>query len=147
MVDTKPSDLTARTTPPDTDMIIKMSDNIATTPTDVQMEATLARASHIITDATTTRTLALTDSGAYIRCTSASATTVTVPPNSSVAFPTGTEVNVRAAGAGQVTIAQGVGVTINSAETLKLRKQGSTGTIKKVATDTWDLMGDLEASP
>ena len=147
MVDTKLSALTERTTPPITTTGVKVSEDIGGTPADKRIAATLLLASHIITDATTTRTLALTDAGAYIRCTSGSATTVTVPPNSSVAFPTGTEVNVRAAGAGQVTIAQGAGVTINSAETLKLRKQGSTGTIKKVATDTWDLMGDLEASP
>lgn len=98
-------------------------------------------------DAGTARTLALTDAGDYIRMDNGAANTVTVPPNSSVAFSTGTQVTVRQVGAGQTTIAAGSGVTINTPETLKLRGQHSTATLIKVATDEWDLMGDLEAVP
>jgi hypothetical protein len=98
----------------------------------------------IITDATTTRTLALADNGSYIRCTSGSATTVTVPPNSSVAFPTGAEVTVMAAGAGTVTLAEGAGVTINSLDDLlDLSGRYAAAVLKKVGTNEWDLIGGL----
>jgi hypothetical protein len=88
--------------------------------------------------------LLLTDAGKYIRMTSGSAVDLTVPTNASVAFPVGTVIQVRQAGAGQITFVASGGVTINTAETLKLRKTGSTGALIKVATDTWDLTGDLE---
>ncbi|KPJ66514.1 MAG: hypothetical protein AMJ43_07730, partial [Coxiella sp. DG_40] len=98
----------------------------------------------ITTDATTTRTFALSDAGEYIRFTSGSAVTATVPPNSSVAFPTGSEIEIFQAGAGQVTIAEGSGVTVNSKDSLlKLSGQYSAVCLKKVATDEWDLIGDL----
>lgn len=89
-------------------------------------------------------TLVAADSYAYVRMNKATAISVTVPPNSSVAFPIGTEIPVRAVGAGQVQVVAGAGVTINSPETLLLRKQGSAASIIKVATDEWDLVGDLE---
>lgn len=101
-----------------------------------------------ITDDTgSARTLALGDAGGYVRMDNSSANTVTVPPNSSVAFSVGTQVHIHQAGAGQTTIAAGAGVTINTPETLKLRDQHATATLVKVATDEWDLMGDLEAAP
>lgn len=61
----------------------------------------------VLTESTTTRTLALTDANKYIRCTNASATTVTVAPQSSVTWADDTELYVYQAGAGQVTIAPG----------------------------------------
>ena len=100
----------------------------------------------IVTESTTSRTLALTDAGAYIRTTSGTATTITVPPNSSVAFVVGTSILIRQAAAGQVTIAQGAGVTVNTPETLRARAQDSTICLTKAATDEWDLTGDLEAA-
>ena len=90
----------------------------------------------------TTYTLALTDFGRVVETTNASAVTVTVPPNSSVAFPTGTIVEVLQTGAGQVTVAQGAGVTINTPTTLVLRAQWSSVVLRKRATDTWVLAGD-----
>lgn len=100
----------------------------------------------IVTEAGTTKTFALTDIGAYVRTTSGSAVTITVPANSSVAFPTGTEIVVFQAGAGQVTFAAAGGVTINSKDSnLKITGQYSSATLKKVATDTWDMIGDLAA--
>ena len=44
----------------------------------------------------------------------AAANTLTVPPNSSVAFPVGTSIPIRQAGAGQTTIVAGSGVAITS---------------------------------
>lgn len=90
-------------------------------------------------------TLVLSDgSNTYVRMNKGTAVNLTVPPNSSVAFATGCQIPIRAVGAGQVTVVAGVGVTINSPETLKLRKQGSTATLIKVGTNEWDLTGDLE---
>lgn len=100
----------------------------------------------IVTEAGTTKTFALTDIGAYVRTTSGSAVTITVPENSSVAFPTGTEIVVFQAGAGQVTFVAAGSVTINSKDgDLKITGQYSSATLKKVATDEWDMIGDLAA--
>ena len=94
----------------------------------------------------TTYTTVLTDRSKLVTLDNASAVTVTIPPNSSVAYPTGTKIDLLAKGAGQVTVAAGAGVTVNSAQTLKLRAQWSAASVVKLATDTWVLVGDLEAS-
>lgn len=100
----------------------------------------------IIEEAGTTKTLALTDNGNYIITSSASAVTVTVPPNSSVTFPIGAEIVVFQSGAGQVTFAAGSGVTIRSKDSnLKISAQYAAATLKQVATDEWHLIGDLAA--
>lgn len=92
------------------------------------------------------KTFAITDLGAWIRFTSASAVAVTIPTNASVAFPIGTCLNGIQAAAGQLTFG-GTGVTINfpTGYGLKTRAQGSSWGLVKVATDTWDLVGDLTA--
>lgn len=92
----------------------------------------------------TSYTLVLSDAGKEIRMANASAITLTVPPNSSVSFDTGTVIFLIQTGAGQVTVAEGSGVTINSADSnLSLRGQWSAAYLKKTATDTWELVGDL----
>lgn len=93
---------------------------------------------------TTSRSLLLTDALKYLRCTTT--LTLTVPANASVAFSIGTQIDIHALSAaiGSVTMAAAGGVTINTPETLKLRKQHSTATLIKVATDEWDLVGDLQ---
>jgi hypothetical protein len=70
--------------------------------------------------------------------------TLTVPTDSSVAFPTGTQISILQTGASQVTVG-GAGVTINGTPGLKLRAQWSAATLIKRATDTWALVGDLSA--
>lgn len=100
----------------------------------------------LITEATTSRTLALPDASKYIRCTSASPTTVTVPPQASVAFGAETEIIIEQAGAGQVTIAAGSGVTVNSPETLLSGKRYGVVTLKRVGENSWVLGGNLQAS-
>lgn len=92
----------------------------------------------------TSYTLVLADAGKMVTMTNDSANTLTIPPNSSVAFPVGTVINFASGGAGQTTIAAGAGVTIGSADSkLKLRVQYSSGSAIKIATDTWILVGDL----
>lgn len=105
-----------------------------------------AAAAMTINTQTDSYTLVLGDATKYIRMNKATAVNLTVPANSSVAFLVGTQIPFRQVGAGQVTVVAGGGVTINTAETLKLRTQGSTGSLIKVATDEWDLAGDLEES-
>lgn len=90
-------------------------------------------------------TLALTDDGRLVEMDNASGTTLTVPLNSSVAFPIGTQIGILQTGAGQTTVAGAAGVTINATPGLKLRTQWSAGTLIKRATNTWVLIGDLSA--
>ena len=97
-----------------------------------------------INDQTASYTLVLADAGKLVRENVASANNITVPPNSSVAFPIGTQIILNSKGVGQTTIVAGGGVTINSAGgALKLKVQYSTATLVKVATDTWLLSGDI----
>jgi len=76
---------------------------------------------------------------------SASAVTLTVPTNSSVAYPIGTSIDILQVGAGQVTVAGDTGVTVNATPGLKLRAQWSSATLLKRGTNTWVLLGDLSA--
>lgn len=106
-----------------------------------------APASLSINTQTSSYSLVLADATRYVRMNLGSANNLTVPLNSSVAFPTGTQIIIRQVGAGQTTIVATGGVTVNTSETMKLRKQGSTATLIKVGTDEWDITGDLEAAP
>jgi len=77
----------------------------------------------------------------------ASANTVTIPPNSSVAFPIGTVLNFAQTGAGQTTITQGSGVTITStgatASAPKTRVQYSAASAIQTSANNWLVVGDL----
>jgi hypothetical protein len=90
-------------------------------------------------------TLVLTDKDKLVEIANASANNLTVPLNSSVAYPVGTQINILQTGAGQTTVVATSGVTINSTPGLKLRAQWSSATLIKRATDTWVLVGDLSA--
>ena len=96
----------------------------------------------IYTDANN-HVLILSNAGNYIRMTNGSSSTLTVPTNASVAFVIGTEIDIHRA-AGAVTVVASGGVTVNTAETLILRKTHSTATLIKVGADEWDLVGDLQ---
>jgi hypothetical protein len=95
----------------------------------------------------TTYTTVLADNGKIITQTNASAITTTIPPFSSVAYPVGAQLNFVQYGAGQVTFAQGAGVTIAStgatATAPKLRVQYSSATAICVAQDSWFIAGDI----
>ena len=88
---------------------------------------------------------ALTERDSIIEISNASATTLTIPLNSSVAYPVGTTIDIIQTGAGQVTIGNAVGVTVNATPGLKLRTQWSSATLLKRATNTWLVYGDLTA--
>lgn len=88
-------------------------------------------------------TLDIGDVGKYLRCANASPFTVTVPLNATVAFDIGTHIDFIQSGAGQITFAGAVGVTINAAPGLKLNGQWAGATLVKVDTNVWDLVGNL----
>lgn len=94
----------------------------------------------------TSYTAVLGDDGDLVTFDNGSAITFTIPPNSSVAFGIGTQINIMQLGAGQVTITAGAGVTLRSAGTkVKTNGQYSVATCVKIATDTWVLVGNLSA--
>lgn len=92
----------------------------------------------------TSYTLALADAGKVVERNNASANTTTVPPNSSVAFPIGTLIEVYQGLAGTSTIVAGAGVTIRSrGGSLVSAGQYATLGLRKRAADEWVLAGDL----
>ena len=94
---------------------------------------------------TASYTLVLADKNKIVEMSNASVNNLTVPPNSSVAFPVGAQINILQTGVGQTTIVEGAGVTVNRTPGLKLRAQWSSATLIKRATDSWVLIGDLSA--
>lgn len=82
------------------------------------------------------------DRGMFIEANNAAAQTFTIPPNADVAFAIDTEIEICRIGAGEVSIAPGSGVTIQSAgNRLRITEQYSAVVIKKRATNTWRLIG------
>lgn len=95
----------------------------------------------------TSYTFALADANSKaVTSTNSSAVTFTVPPNSSVAFPIGTKIDVIQLGTGKLTLAQGIGVTINSQNGNKAMATQYVGaTLWKQGTNAWILLGNLIA--
>lgn len=94
----------------------------------------------------TTYTTVLTDDGKLITASNAASIALTIPPNSSVAYGIGTQINIMQLGAGTVTITAGAGVTLNSAGTkLKTDTQFAVATCVKTDTNTWVVVGNLKA--
>ena len=85
----------------------------------------------------TSYTLVLTDAGKQVTMSNASASTLTVPPNSSVAFDVGVRIQIIQLGAGAVTLTAGAGVTISSASTSLAMVQNQTAPLIQQATNTW----------
>lgn len=108
----------------------------------IQREGGGATASAVITESTTSRTVGLSDNGCYLRFTNSGASTLTVPPQSSVAWGDLTEIHVRRVGAAALTLTPGSGVTLNApyGGTLDL-SSSMTVTLKRIATNEWDVIG------
>jgi hypothetical protein len=98
--------------------------------------------SAVRTQSGTSYTLVLGDAGDYIQTTSTTAVTITVPPQSSVTWAADTEIYFEQNNTGQITIAAGSGVTINSSETLKSFARYSVIALKRVAENVWTLTGE-----
>lgn len=85
-------------------------------------------------------TLVLTDKAKEVRMNVAGSNNLTVPLNSSVAFPIGTLINISQYGAGTTTVVATGGVTINSsAGNLLSPGQFSPMILRKIGTDEWYL--------
>jgi hypothetical protein len=88
----------------------------------------------------------LTHRDSLIEVDSTSATTLTIPLDSTVDYPIGTTIDILQTNTGQVTIAPVSGsVTVNSTPGLKLRTRWSSATLLKRAANTWVVYGDLTA--
>jgi hypothetical protein len=98
----------------------------------------------IVVEATTARTLSLTDAAKVIEFTNSSASICTVPGSASVAFPDGTFVNITRKGAGALSLTTGTGVTLLSKSSARiLTGQYSMATLYKSSADSWILGGDV----
>lgn len=85
------------------------------------------------------------EAGGRYHASSAGAITVTVPTNASDAIPVGSVFEIVRRGAGSVNISPASGVTLNSAYGYRsLARQYSAAGLVKVATNEWDLHGDLQ---
>jgi hypothetical protein len=114
--------------------------------TAAQMDAVATAMIAINAQTGTTYTTVLADDGKLITCDNAASIALTIPPNSSVAYGIGTQINIMQLGAGQVTITAGAGVTLRSAgNKLKTNAQYAVATCAKIATDTWVVVGNLSA--
>ena len=98
----------------------------------------------------TTYTFVLADNGKLVTSNNASAQTLSIPTNASVAFPVGTQINVAwITGAGQPTIqavTSGTTTILSTGATStapKLRVVNSVASCVKIATDTWLVTGDV----
>lgn len=88
----------------------------------------------------------LADANSYKRYAGDSQLTVLVPLNAAVAYQVDTEITFRQAGAGAIVFDTATsGPTVNGIDGFLDRTgvNGATVTLKKVATDTWDLIGML----
>jgi hypothetical protein len=98
----------------------------------------------------TTYTFVLTDANnTLVTASNASAQTYSIPTNASVAYPIGSQINIIAIGAGQVTVnavTSGTTTVLSNGATAaspKVRAQYSAATLLKVGTDTWYVIGDI----
>ena len=92
----------------------------------------------------TTYTLVAADSGKLVTLANASPITLTLPPS---VFSVGEQINIAQTGAGQVTFAQGAGVTINSTGAAptapKITKQYGATTAICTASNTFLVIGGI----
>ena len=95
---------------------------------------------------TASYTLVLADANKLVELNVATANTLTVPLNSSVTFPIGTQILIAQYGAGAVTITAAGGVTLRSeGSKLKTNGQYSGATLVKIGENEWYAFGNLIA--
>lgn len=93
----------------------------------------------------TSYTLVLADAGKLVTLSNADPITLTVPLNSSVAFPVGTVIALQQLGAGVISVEGPSGVTINGTdpgdEALTDGQYTTTAALTQHATNVWSLTG------
>jgi hypothetical protein len=116
---------------------------------DISSTANIAQGkiADILTNAqTASYTLVLADKNKIVEMNVGTANDLTVPANSTVAYPVGTQIQILQTNAGKTRIVAAGGVTVNATPGLYMRAQWSGATLLKRATDTWVVTGDLSAS-
>jgi hypothetical protein len=99
-----------------------------------------------ISTKTASYTLVLGDAGKLVEFNSASNLTLTIPANSSVAFPVGTQIVVARLGSGKVNIAITSDTLYSVSSNRYISSQYGAVTLVKRTSTTWYLFGDLSAS-
>lgn len=98
---------------------------------------------NIVSVVSTTYTTVEQDAGSVIVANNASAITVTIQNNANAKYVPGTELYFIQAGAGQITLAPGTGVTLNNASSLTTRAQNSMIGAIQTAANVWTVFGDM----
>ncbi len=104
--------------------------------------ATSNTAINVINETSTSLTSVIGHTNGYVTADNASAIIYTVQDDTLVNHDVGATISIEQAGAGQVTVSAGAGVTVRSAATPSTRAQYSVVMLTKVAADTWNLTGD-----
>jgi hypothetical protein len=86
------------------------------------------------------------DVGKLVTLSNVAAQTVTIPPNASVAFAIGDQVNFMNLSTGTATfVAAGTAVIRSAGSKLKLTDQYAVCTVLKIDTDAWVMLGNVKA--
>lgn len=94
-------------------------------------------------------TIAASDNGKLLLLdNSSTAGTLYIPTDATYNFTIGTQITAVQKGSGQITVAATTPATttVNATPGLLFRTQWSSATIIKIASDTWLVMGDMEAA-
>jgi len=87
----------------------------------------------------------LADENCLLTLSNAAGITITMPSDATVPFAINAEVSFAWLGVGQPTFLAGPAAVINGTPGLKLRSRYSVATAKKIAANTWLIIGDLSA--
>jgi hypothetical protein len=128
----------------DTGADVQVTGTLSTTDT-LTAETAIGKAVSVNAQTGTSYTLVLGDAGLIVTMTNASANTLTIPTNASVAYATGTVINVIMGGAGTTSITGDTGVTVNgiSAGSGDISAQYQGVALIKTGTDTWIASGAI----
>lgn len=94
----------------------------------------------------TTYTLVLADAGKVVSMNNAAANSLLIPTDAAVAFPIGTRIVVRQAGAGLTTVglvASGTTSLNSRGARFNMAGRYAYATLVKVAANTWEIYGDI----
>lgn len=126
----------------------RASSNLDLLRSDIEVFPTISKAQLLKERAlTTTYTAKIADSvNTVMAMNSASAQVITIPPNATVGFPPGATLEAMQVGAGQVSFAAGVGVTLQvpTGSTAATRAQWSSiYATQRPTVNTWRISGDM----
>jgi hypothetical protein len=96
-----------------------------------------------ISEKTDNYTLTINDVGLIISMNATTNKTVTIPANSSVAFPIGTRIDLMRYGTGNVNVAITTDTLSSTGAAINLKSQYSVASLIKVKNTQWILAGDI----